>query len=119
MRVGELQLNIERRQVLRNGQLIHLTPTEYRLLELFATYPDRFLPDQWLMDEIWGPAWRGGEHILRVCVGRLRRKLEPDPAHLRYVLTESSVGYRFAAAGTDSRNIDDFLSYRPASLTPF
>jgi two-component system KDP operon response regulator KdpE len=99
MRVGELQLDIERRQVLRDEQLVHLTPTEYRLLKLFATHPDRFLPDRWLMDEIWGPSWRGGEHILHVYVGRLRRKLEPDPARPRYLLTESGVGYRFAAAG--------------------
>jgi two-component system, OmpR family, KDP operon response regulator KdpE len=99
MRAGELQLNIERRQVLRNGQLVHLTPTEYRLLKLFATHPDRFLPDRWLMNEIWGPSWRGGEHILHVYVGRLRRLLEPDPARPRFLLTESGVGYRLAAAG--------------------
>ncbi len=99
MRVGKLQLDIERRQVLRDNQLVHLTPTEYRLLKLFATHPDRFLPDRWLMDEIWGSSWRGGEHILHVYVGRLRRKLESDPARPRYLLTESGVGYRFAAAG--------------------
>jgi two-component system KDP operon response regulator KdpE len=67
MSVGELQLDVERRRVLRNGQLVHLTPTEYRLLHVY--------------------------------VGRLRRKLEPDPAHPRYLMTESGVGYRFAAAG--------------------
>jgi two-component system KDP operon response regulator KdpE len=100
MRVGELQLNVERRNVLRDGQTLHVTPTEYRLLKLFAMHPDRFLSDQWLMDQIWGPSWRGGEHILHVYVGRLRRKLEPDPARPRYLLTESGVGYRFAAAGT-------------------
>jgi two-component system KDP operon response regulator KdpE len=99
MRIGELQLNIERRQALRYGKTVHLTPTEYRLLKLLAMHPDRFLPDPWLMDQIWGPSWRGGEHILHVYVGRLRRKLEPDPARPRYLLTESGVGYRFAAAG--------------------
>jgi len=100
MRLGELQLNIERRQVLRDGQIVHLTPTEYRLLKLFAMHSVRFLPDQWLMDQVWGPSWRGGEHILHVYVGRLRKKVEPDPARPRYLLTESGVGYRFAAGGT-------------------
>jgi two-component system KDP operon response regulator KdpE len=100
MRVGELRLNVERRQVLRDGQTVHVTPTEYRLLKLFAMHQDRFLPDQWLMDQIWGPSWRGGEHILHVYVGRLRRKLEPDPARPRYLLTESGVGYRLV---TDAR----------------
>jgi two-component system, OmpR family, KDP operon response regulator KdpE len=99
IRIGELQLNVERRQVFRDGQTVHVTPTEYRLLKLIATHPDRFLPDRWLMDEIWGPAWRGGEHILHVYVGRLRRKLEPDPTCPRYLVTESGVGYHFRPDG--------------------
>lgn len=96
MRLGELELDIERRQVIRRSRTVHLTPTEYRLLKLFATHPDRFLPDRWLIDEIWGASWRGGEHILHVYVGRLRKKLETDPSRPRYLLTESGLGYRFA-----------------------
>jgi len=97
VRLGSLRLDIERRQVTRDGEPVHLTPTEYRLLKLFATHPNRFLADRWLIDEIWGPAWRGGEHILHVYVARLRKKVERDPTCPEYLLTESGLGYRVAA----------------------
>lgn len=95
-------LDFESRRVTRDGEIVHLTPTEYRLLKAFAEYADRVLPDRWLMDEVWGPSWRGGEHILHVYVARLRKKLERDPAHPRYLLTESGVGYRFATVEGES-----------------
>jgi two-component system KDP operon response regulator KdpE len=96
LRVGNLELDIEQRRILRDGRPIHLTPTEYQLLKLFATHPDRFLSDRMLIDAVWGPSWQGGEHILHVYVARLRRKVEDDPADPRYLLTESGLGYRFA-----------------------
>jgi two-component system KDP operon response regulator KdpE len=95
LRVGGLELDIERRRVLRDGHPVHLTPTEYELLKVFATHPERFLSDRTLINAVWGPAWQGGEHILHVYVGRLRRKLEDDAAVPRHVLTESGLGYRF------------------------
>jgi two-component system, OmpR family, KDP operon response regulator KdpE len=98
VQVGALRLDFQHRRVERGRQAVHLTPTEYRLLEVFARYPDRYLPDRWLIDNVWGPSWRGDEHILHVYVGRLRKKLEPDPTHPAYLLTESGVGYRFATA---------------------
>jgi two-component system KDP operon response regulator KdpE len=97
LRVGDLELNIEQRRVTRTGRSVHVTPTEYQLLKFFATHPDRFLADRVLINGVWGPAWQGGEHILHVYVARLRRKLEADPAAPRYLLTESGLGYRFAA----------------------
>jgi two-component system, OmpR family, KDP operon response regulator KdpE len=97
VRVGDLEVDIERRQVLRGGEAIHLTPTEYQLLKLFATHPGRVLPDSLLIEEVWGPAWRGGEHILHVYVARLRSKVEQDPSAPRYLLSASGLGYRFAA----------------------
>jgi len=50
------------------------------------------------MDEVWGPSWRGGQHILHVYVARLRKKVEDDPASPRFLLTESGLGYRFVTA---------------------
>lgn len=97
--VGALRLDFEHRKVERDRRAVHLTPTEYRLLELFGRHPDRFLSDLWLMDEVWGPSWRGGEHILHVYVARLRKKLEPEPAQPQYLITESGVGYRLVTAG--------------------
>jgi two-component system KDP operon response regulator KdpE len=96
LRVGHLELDVERRRVLRDGRPIHVTPTEYQLLKFFATHPDRFLSDRMLIEAVWGPSWKGGEHILHVYVARLRRKVEDDPAAPRYLLTESGLGYRFA-----------------------
>src|SRR5579871_6126175 len=80
LRVGNVELDLEQRRILRDGRPIHLTPTEYQLLKFFATHLDRFLSDRMLIDAVWGPSWQGGEHILHVYVARLRRKLEADPA---------------------------------------
>ena len=111
VRVGTLELDVERRQVLRAGCPIHVTPTEYQLLKLFATHPDQFLADRLLMDEVWGPDWRGGEHILHVYVARLRKKVEDNPSAPKYLLTESGLGYRLA---TDSARNAALL---PGALT--
>ncbi|HEY1297539.1 MAG TPA: response regulator transcription factor [Chloroflexota bacterium] len=97
LRVGNLELDLGQRRILRDGRPIHLTPTEYQLLKFFATHPDRFVADRVLIDAVWGPSWQGGEHILHVYVARLRHKLEADPAAPRYLLTESGLGYRFAS----------------------
>jgi two-component system, OmpR family, KDP operon response regulator KdpE len=98
VRVADLEVDLERRRLVRGGEAIHLTPTEYELLKLFATHPGRFLPDTLLIEAVWGPAWRGGEHILHVYVARLRRKIEQDPSCPRYLVSESGLGYRFASA---------------------
>jgi two-component system KDP operon response regulator KdpE len=96
LRVGNLDLDLAQRRILRDGRPIHVTPTEYELLKFFVSHPDRFLSDRKLIEAVWGPSWQGGEHILHVYVARLRRKLEDDPAVPRYLLTESGLGYRFA-----------------------
>jgi two-component system, OmpR family, KDP operon response regulator KdpE len=104
IRVGNLEVDIERRRVVRAGRPIHLTPTEYELLKLLATHPDRFLSDRLLMDEVWGPGWRGGEHILHVYMARLRKKIENNPSSPRLLLTESGLGYRLATGTLGTRD---------------
>jgi two-component system, OmpR family, KDP operon response regulator KdpE len=104
LRVGNLVLDIERRLVLRAGLPVHVTPTEYQLLKLFATHPDRLLTDRMLMNAVWGPGWRGGEHILHVYVARLRKKVEDDPAAPRFLVTESGLGYCFASSDSSNRD---------------
>ncbi len=96
LRLGYLELDLERRTVLRAGRPIHVTPTEYRLLKVFACHPDRFLSDQFLMDGVWGPRHQRGEHLLHVYIARLRKKVEEDPSTPRYLLSESGLGYRYA-----------------------
>jgi two-component system, OmpR family, KDP operon response regulator KdpE len=96
MCVGNLEVDLERRRVLRDGQVVHLTPTEYDLLKLFAAHPDKILTDRMLLDEIWGRTKRPSEHTLHVYVARLRQKLEIKPEAPRYLVTEPGAGYRLA-----------------------
>ena len=96
LQLGNLTLDLERHCVFRAGRPIHVTPTEYRLLKVFACQPDRFLSDRFLMDAVWGASRQPAEHLLHVYVARLRKKVEDDPSAPRYLLNQSSLGYRFA-----------------------
>lgn len=95
--VGDLSIDLARRQVTVGGQPIHLTPVEFRLLAALARHPGKIVTQQQLLDEVWGPSRTEQSHYLRVYAGRLRRKLEADPTSPRYLLTEPGVGYRLAA----------------------
>ena len=80
--------------VTRGGQQVRLTPTEYHLLEVLARNVGRLVPQQQLLNEVWGPGYERETHYLRVYVGQLRRKLEDDPASPRHIVTEPGLGYR-------------------------
>lgn len=95
--VGDLVVDLAQRHVTVGGQTIHLTPIEYRLLAILVRHPGKMVTQQQLLDEVWGPNHAEQAHYLRVYAGRLRRKLEADPARPRYLLTEPGVGYRLAA----------------------
>jgi two-component system KDP operon response regulator KdpE len=105
IRVGNLDLDLERRLILKDRHPVHVTPTEYELLKIFATHPDRFLSDRFLIHAVWGAGWQGGEHILHVYVARVRKKVEDDPSAPRYLLNESSLGYRYRTGESESRRI--------------
>lgn len=92
---GEVVVDLARRKVLRAETPVHLTPIEYRLLILFLRHPDRVLTQRQILGEVWGTEHMENSHYLRVYVGRLRHKLEVDPAQPRHLLTETGVGYRF------------------------
>jgi len=93
-RTGNLEVDLEKRQVRVGGREIHLTPTEYELLRMFVTHPNKVLTDQMLLNGVWGPQYGSEAHYLHVYVARLRKKLEADPQGPRYLLTEPGVGYR-------------------------
>jgi len=95
--VGELQVDLGRRQVLVAGNAVHLTPIEYRLLNTLVRYAGKLVTHQHLLREVWGPNQTDQAQYLRVYVAQLRRKLEADPARPRYLLTEPGVGYRLAS----------------------
>jgi len=82
-------------RVHRDGTPVRLTPTEWSLLEILVRHSGKLVPQQQLLTEIWGPGTETQTHYLRVYLAQLRRKLEPDPAHPRYLITEPGVGYRF------------------------
>jgi two-component system KDP operon response regulator KdpE len=93
---GAIRLDLEKRLVWREGQTLHLTPIEYRLLAFLATHPDCVLTHRQLLKGVWGPSHVDDTHYVRIYMGHLRRKLEADPARPAHLLTESGVGYRFS-----------------------
>jgi two-component system, OmpR family, KDP operon response regulator KdpE len=96
VRVGDLTIDYDRRRVLREDEEIRLTPKEFELLSLFAHNPDRVLTHGTILKAIWGAnAVTQPEHLW-VLMAQLRKKIEPDPSHPRYFLSEPWVGYRLA-----------------------
>jgi two-component system KDP operon response regulator KdpE len=95
--VGDLRVDLARREVVVTGKEVHLTPIEYRLLTTLIRHAGKVLTHRQLLTEVWGPNQAEQAHYLRVYAAQLRRKLETDPARPRYILTEPGVGYRLAA----------------------
>jgi len=95
LRFAELEVDLARHAVRLNGELVHLTPTEYRLLETLVTHPGKLLTHGWLLQRVWGPRYGDESHYLRVYVQQLRRKLRDDPGRPRFILTEPGLGYRW------------------------
>jgi two-component system, OmpR family, KDP operon response regulator KdpE len=93
---GELRIDLEKRLVTREGEPVQLTPHEFALLCVLARNPGKLLTHTMLLREVWGRGYGEESHYLHVYVSQLRRKLEPDPARPRYILTEPGAGYRFA-----------------------
>ncbi|MDR4470558.1 MAG: response regulator [Nitrospira sp.] len=95
--LGDLKVDLGRRQVFDAGKEIHLTPIEYKLLTTLIRYAGKVLTHRQLLKEVWGPLHVEEGHYLRVYMSQLRNKLEKTPAHPRYFLTELGVGYRLRA----------------------
>ena len=94
---GPLSVDFAHRQVLLDGQEVKLTPTEYDLLKALIKNSGKIMTRQMLLSQVWGTGYGAESHYLHVYVGQLRRKIEPDPANPRFILTISGVGYRFNA----------------------
>ncbi len=90
-----LSVNFDRREVLVEGQLVKLRPTEFRLLYHLMQNAGWVIPHDQLLAKVWGYEYREETHYLRLYINYLRQKLEADPAHPHYILTERGVGYRF------------------------
>jgi two-component system, OmpR family, KDP operon response regulator KdpE len=93
---GDIELDRAQRRVSKAGELLHLTPIEYRLLTVLAGQAGRVLTHRQLLKEVWGPGHVQDVHYVRVHMANLRKKLEDDAAQPRWLLTEAGVGYRLA-----------------------
>ena len=93
--IGPLQIDFAQQLVTVNGQEVKLTPTEYDLLKVFVVNSGKIMTQQMLLTQVWGTSHDAKAHYLHVYIGQLRRKIEPDPAHPRFLTTISGVGYRF------------------------
>jgi DNA-binding response OmpR family regulator len=90
-----LSVDFARGEVYRDGNKVTLTPTEYRLLYHLVSNPGRVLTNEALLVRVWGREYREEDHYVRLYISYLRQKIEPDPAHPRYIQTEKGLGYRF------------------------
>ncbi len=93
---GDVTIDFDRHRVYRQGEEVHLTPKEFDLLALLAARAGQVVTHRTILKAIWGPNAVDQPEHLRVLMGQLRKKLEPDPTRPRYLLTEPWVGYRFA-----------------------
>jgi DNA-binding response OmpR family regulator len=91
--IGNLSFDYARHRVTKAGSEVALTPTEYRILAYLAQNAGRVVTQDMLLEHVWGPEYVGEGHMLRVNITRLRRKLEADPSHPRYLLTRPGIGY--------------------------
>jgi two-component system KDP operon response regulator KdpE len=96
-RVGDLEVDLEKRRVRVGSREVHLTPIEYDLLKVLVSHPNRVITDRALLRQVWGPQYGDEAHYLHVYAARLRKKLEVDPQSPRYLITEPGVGYRLLA----------------------
>jgi two-component system KDP operon response regulator KdpE len=94
LEIGDLVVDVESRTASMAGREIQLTPHEFELLRVLAQNEGKLLTHPALLREVWGPAYGDESHYLHVYVSQLRRKLEPDPARPRYLLTAPGAGYR-------------------------
>jgi len=97
MQVGDLTIDYDRYRVERGDEEIRLTPKEFELLAILARRPDRVLTHRAILKAVWGPHAVDQPEHLWVLMAQLRKKIEPDPAHPRYLISEPWVGYRFSS----------------------
>jgi two-component system KDP operon response regulator KdpE len=97
LEVGELVIDLDKRLVTVAGQAVSLTPNEFELLRVLAQNEGKLMTHPAILREVWGPAYGAESHYLHVYISQLRRKLEPDPARPRYLLTEPGAGYRLVS----------------------
>jgi two-component system KDP operon response regulator KdpE len=92
---GDFTVDLGAKQVRRNGEIVHLTPTEWQIVEVLARSPGKLVTQRDLLRQVWWPQYESETHYLRIYMSQIRRKLEPDPSRPRVFVTEPGMGYRF------------------------
>ncbi len=92
---ADFAVDMVNRRVTRADEPVHLTPTEWQIVERLVRNPGRLVTQRQLLQDVWGPQYESETNYLRVHLAAIRRKLEPDPGQPRYFLTEPGIGYRF------------------------
>jgi two-component system KDP operon response regulator KdpE len=104
--LGDLTVDLAAKRITRDGASrdagIHLTPTEWHLLEVLLRNPGKLLSQRQLLNDVWGPGYDNAAGNLRLYMAQLRRKIEPDPARPRWLITEPGMGYRFQPPDPES-----------------
>jgi two-component system KDP operon response regulator KdpE len=93
----DFTVDLAAKRVVAHGEEVHLTPTEWGILDVLVRHPGRLVTQRHLLQQVWGPQYERETNYLRVYLAQLRRKLEPDPSRPRYLVTEPGMGYRFEA----------------------
>jgi len=91
----DFEIDLGSKQIHQNGTELHLTPTEWQIVEVLARHRGKLVTQQQLLQQVWGPQYERETHYLRIYMSQIRRKLEPDPSRPRYFITEPGMGYRF------------------------
>ncbi len=95
-RTNDLEIDLEAHRVVRGGDEVRLTKTEWALLETLSQHPGKLLTHGWLLERVWGPGYEDAIDVLRVFVSQLRRKIEQEPGRPRIITTDPGIGYRWA-----------------------
>ncbi|HET8526701.1 MAG TPA: response regulator transcription factor [Actinomycetota bacterium] len=95
--VDGVTIDLMARRVVRDEADVHLTKTEWALLQALAEHPGKLLTHRWLLERVWGPGYQEDVEVLRVFVSQLRKKVEPNPTRPTLILTDPGVGYRWTA----------------------
>jgi two-component system KDP operon response regulator KdpE len=99
--LDDVTIDFGAHRVAREGRDVHLTKTEWALLEALAGHPGKLLTHRWLLERVWGAGYQEDVEVLRVFISQLRKKVEPDPRHPVVIVTDPGIGYRWAAVAGD------------------
>jgi two-component system KDP operon response regulator KdpE len=99
--IGDVSIDLEMRTVRRADEDVHLTRTEWALLDVLCHHPGRLLTQSWILDRVWGPGYDDDPNVLRVFVSQLRKKIEPDPSRPQIIVTDPGIGYRWILRPAD------------------